>query len=443
MPDDSFEAAPSGAANLGGASQPGGPPRAGYEPDLDLAQRLLDGFAEDGTDGIGITRDSYGAGEQRAHDRAKRAALLLGLEVRTDAALNLYMTLPGRDRALPAAMTGSHLDSVPCGGNIDGAAGVAAGLAVLSGWRHASFVPPRDCTVMAIRAEESAWFPISYPGSKAAFGLLPADALELTREDTKQSLAKHMTALGGAPERLAAGEAFLKPTQIDRFIELHIEQGPHLIRHDAPVGIVTGIRGSFRFRHAAAIGTYAHSGAMPRVARKDAVVATARLLMALDEDWTHMEREGRDLVITFGKFATEPARADFSKVSGRVDFTIDIRSCEAETLRLMEERTREHAMQITEETGVQFELSLRTGSTPAPMDQGLCDSLTNAAARYGIKAVRMASGAGHDAAIFAGQGIVTAMIFVRNTNGSHNPDEAMSADDFACATRLLETALRS
>lgn len=443
MPDNSLEAAPSGAASLGGALRPDDPPWAGYEPDFDLAQHLLDGFAEDGADGIGITRDSYGAGEQRAHERAKRAALLLGLEVRTDSALNLYMTLPGQDRTLPAAMTGSHLDSVPCGGNIDGAAGVAAGLAVLSGWRHANFAPPRDCTVMAIRAEESAWFPISYPGSKAAFGLLPADALGLMREDTKRSLAEHMTALGGAPERVAAGEAFLKAAQIHRFIELHIEQGPHLIHNDAPVGIVTGIRGSFRFRHAAAIGTYAHSGAMPRIARKDAVVATARLLMALDDDWTRMEREGRDLVVTFGKFATEPARADFSKVSGRVDFTIDIRSCEAETLCLLEERTRKHATQISEETEVQFELGLPSGSTPALMDQRLCDILTNAAARYGIKAVRMASGAGHDAAIFAGQGIATAMIFVRNVNGSHNPDEAMSTDDFACATRLLEAALRS
>lgn len=443
MPNDSFETAPSAAAIPGGKSHLETRPETTCEPDLDLAQRLLDGFAKDGADGIGITRDSYGAGEQRAHDRARDAALLLGLEVRTDAALNLYMTLPGRHRALPAAMTGSHLDSVPCGGNIDGAAGVAAGLAVLSGWRHANFVPSRDCTVMAIRAEESAWFPISYPGSKAAFGLLPADAFELTREDTGQSLAQHMKALGGAPERVAAGDAFLKPAQIDRFIELHIEQGPHLIHHDAPVGIVTGIRGSFRFRHAAAIGTYAHSGAMPRVARKDAVVATARLLMALDEDWMRMEREGRDLVVTFGKFATEPARADFSKVAGRVDFTIDIRSCEAETLRLMEERTREHAMQITKETGVQFELGLRTGSSPALMDQRLCDILTNAATRHGIKAMKMASGAGHDAATFAGQGIATAMIFVRNVNGSHNPDEAMSADDFACATRLLEAALRS
>src|SRR5690606_19078185 len=104
-------------------------------------------------------------------------------EVRTDAALNLYMTLPGRDRSLPAVMTGSHLDSVPRGGNYDGAAGVIAGLAVLAGWVAAGYRPEADVTVMAVRAEESVWFPVSYAGSKAAFGLLPRGATALMRQD--------------------------------------------------------------------------------------------------------------------------------------------------------------------------------------------------------------------------------------------------------------------
>ncbi|MGI4860015.1 MAG: M28 family peptidase, partial [Janthinobacterium lividum] len=153
------------------------------EPDLPLAAALLDTLRSESSDGEGVTRDTYGAGEQRAHATLAAAARALGLEVRTDAAMNLYMTLPGRDRAAPVRMTGSHLDSVPRGGNFDGAAGVVAGLAVLAGWRHAGRTPAADLTTMAIRAEESAWFPVSYIGSKAAFGQLPAAALDARRQN--------------------------------------------------------------------------------------------------------------------------------------------------------------------------------------------------------------------------------------------------------------------
>lgn len=411
------------------------------QPDFDLAWSLLDGFAQDGAGGIGVTRDAYGAGEQRAHMRARAVAEGLGLEIRTDAALNLYMTLPGRDRALPVAMTGSHLDSVPCGGRYDGAAGVAAGLAVLSGWRRAGFQPPRDCTVMAIRAEESSWFPISYPGSKAAFGRLPAEALTLRRADTRCTLADHIADLSGDPDRLAAGAPALQPAAIDRFVELHIEQGPFLIGRDCPVGIVNGIRGSFRFRHAVARGAYAHSGATPRFARADAVLATARLLTALDAEWTAEEAAGRDLVVTCGRFLTEPEASDFSKIAGRVDFTLDVRSREPETLVRMEQRTRALAEAISAETRVSLDLGPVTGSRPADMDPKLRAYLVRAAAEMGIPALEMPSGAGHDAAIFAGMGVPTAMIFVRNANGSHNPDEAMAPEDFAAATRLLAAML--
>lgn len=411
------------------------------EPDFDLAWSLLDGFAMDGAGGVGVTRDAYGAGEERAHARARAVAEGLGLEVRTDAALNLYMTMPGRDRSLPVAMTGSHLDSVPCGGRYDGAAGVAAGLAVLAGWRRAGFQPPRDCTVMAIRAEESAWFPISYPGSKAAFGRLPAEALALRRADTRRTLAEHLSDLGGDPDRLAAGATALSPAAIDRFIELHIEQGPFLIGRDRPVGIVNGIRGSFRFRHAVARGAYAHSGATPRFARADAVLATARLLTALDAEWSAEEARGRDLVVTFGRFLSEPERSDFSKIAGRVDFTIDVRSREPETLVRMEARTRALADAIAAEARVAFDLGPVTGSRPADMDPKLRTDLVSTAADLGIPALEMPSGAGHDAAIFAGMGVRTAMIFVRNANGSHNPDEAMTPDDYALATRLLADIL--
>ena len=411
------------------------------EPDLDLARDLFARLGRIGHDGVGITRDSYGSGEQAAHDLIRREAEALGLSVRTDAALNLYLTLPGRDREAPVAMAGSHLDSVPRGGNFDGAAGVLAGIAVLAGWRRAGFVPPADTTVMAIRAEESAWFPASYIGSKAAFGVLPPEALAVCRRDNGRTLADHITDLGGDPDTVAAGEPALDPRRLSRFVEVHIEQGPMLVETAQPVGLVTGIRGSFRYRQARITGAYAHSGATPRAPRRDAVLAAARLVTAMDGLWERLEAAGRDLTVTFGRLATDPAEADFSKVAGRVDFCIDVRSFEPETLAEVETALHDSVARIAAQGGVRFDLGERTGSSPARMDAALRAAIHTEAEAMGTPLPDMPCGAGHDAALFAQQGVPSAMIFVRNANGSHNPEEDMDFDDFAIATRLLGRTL--
>src|SRR5271169_1646883 len=121
-------------------------------------EALFEQLRLDGLDEPGVTRDPYGSGEQRAHATVTRAAEALGLEIDHDDAANLYMTLPGRDRTAPVLVIGSHLDSVPHGGNFDGAAGVLAGLATVSALRTLGLTPERDIVVMAIRAEESVWF---------------------------------------------------------------------------------------------------------------------------------------------------------------------------------------------------------------------------------------------------------------------------------------------
>ncbi|OWK21749.1 hypothetical protein AJ88_11335 [Mesorhizobium amorphae CCBAU 01583] len=105
----------------------------------------------------------------------------LGAVARVDAAGNLFLTLNGRNPALPAIVIGSHLDSVPHGGNFDGAAGVVAGLAVMAELVGQNMQPPRDLILLATRAEEAVWFPLSYPGSEAALGLLKPRALEARR----------------------------------------------------------------------------------------------------------------------------------------------------------------------------------------------------------------------------------------------------------------------
>lgn len=405
----------------------------------DLARHLFHSLHEISFDGTGITRDAYGSGEQRAHDLITEAASALDLEVKRDGALNLYVTLPGADRSAPVRMTGSHLDSVPTGGNYDGAAGVVAGMTVLAACRRAGIVPPVDLTVMGIRAEESTWFPYSYLGSKAAFGLVDRSELSMKRQDTGQTLAEHIAECGGNPD--AFGNAWLSPAGIGRFVELHIEQGPVLVEAGLPVGIVTGIRGSFRYRDARILGEYAHSGATPRRSRRDAVRAAALWIAQVDTDWEDLEQLGKDLVVTFGKIGTDPAVHAFSKVSGKVDVCVDVRSLDTSVLEEADALLQRRLSEVARRTGVTAELGQRSGSSPAKMDAVLRDRMIRLAAARSIRCLPMASGAGHDAAVFAQQGVATGMIFVRNECGSHNPEEKMDLDDFMQGTQLLADVL--
>src|ERR1700733_9519477 len=150
-------------------------------PDLALAGSLFDRLSDATRRGRGIVRDSYGAGEQIAHDIMRSAGERIGLEVSVDAIGNLTMTLPGRDRSAQRIIIGSHLDSSPQAGNYDGAAGVVAGLCVVSALKEAGVYPRCDVSVMGIRAEESSWFNISYLGSGGAFGLLDPACLSIAR----------------------------------------------------------------------------------------------------------------------------------------------------------------------------------------------------------------------------------------------------------------------
>ena len=406
-------------------------------PDIGVAERLFEALRRETADGPGITRMSYGPGEAAAHFLVRELASELDLSISTDAASNLYMTLEGRSRG-PAIMVGSHLDSVPVGGNFDGAAGVAMGLSVLAGYRRLGVLPPRDVTVMAIRAEESTWFPASYIGSRAAFGRLTVSELDgLRRNGDGLILGDAIAVAGGEPHELRSGMAHLDPSAIEVFVEPHIEQGPVLLQAGVPVGIVTGIRGSFRYREACCLGRYAHSGATPRSARHDAVRASAALVEALDGLWDRFEADGHDLSITVGKFSTDPAEHAFSKVPGRVDLAIDVRSQSRETLEALRAGLKQCVGEIGRKHGVTFVLGCETGSRPAAMDPEVRQRLKVACDAEGIRWLSLASGAGHDAAVFAWMGVPTAMLLIRNEHGSHNPEEMMELDDFAVAARAL------
>jgi N-carbamoyl-L-amino-acid hydrolase len=398
-----------------------------------LAASLFDRLSAATRRGRGIVRDSYGAGEQAAHDIMRSAAESIGLEVSIDAIGNLMMTLPGRDRDAQRIIIGSHLDSVPQGGNYDGAAGVVAGLCVVSALKRVGVDPRGDVSVMGIRAEESAWFDIAYLGSGGAFGLLDPACLSIPRSDTGRSLESTLIERGFDPQAIRERRTLLDPSKIRAYLELHIEQGPTLVAEGLPAAVVTGIRGCKRFRNARCIGQYAHSGAVNRPHRHDAVAATVALLHHLESIWLQHEDAGADLVVTSGELFTDPAMHGPSKIAGETHFVLDVRSVSDATMDAVATEAREAAARIGAAYRVTFELGATSDSPAAVMDERLRASLLGRLDRP----FEMPSGAGHDAAIFAKLGIPTAMIFVRNENGSHNPDEAMTLDDFAVATQAM------
>ncbi|CDX51666.1 Amidase, hydantoinase/carbamoylase family protein [Mesorhizobium plurifarium] len=402
-----------------------------------LAGRLLETLAEATTDAPGITRVAYGPGERFAHDLVRNEGEKLGAGARVDAAGNLYLTLRGRNPDLPAIVIGSHLDSVAHGGNFDGAAGVVAGLAVMAELVEQGTRLPRDLIVLATRAEEAVWFPLSYPGSQAALGLLDPQALEARRSDSGRTLADHMREEGFDPDAVRRGVPGIDAERIAAFVEVHIEQGPRLLAAGAPVGIVTGIAGGFRYVDAKCLGAYAHSGAEPRFARHDAVLGFADLVAALETEWDALERDGDEATITFGRVQSDPTQHGGSRVLGELGFTLDVRSAEAAVLERVEARLRAALAEVGGKRGVTFEPGPCFTWEPATMSPALIGRLDRAATELQMRAPHVPSGAGHDAATFAGAGIPTAMLFVRNENGSHNPHEAMEIADLDQAIRLL------
>jgi N-carbamoyl-L-amino-acid hydrolase len=401
-----------------------------------LAATLFDQLRRDGLDDPGVTRDPYGAGEQRAHATVTEVAQRLGLRIEHDAAANLYMTLPGRDPSAKRVIVGSHLDSVPHGGNFDGAAGVVAGLVAVAALQRTGITLACDLTVMGIRAEESIWFQVSYIGSRGALGMLPDGALDVRRIDTGRTLADHMADCGGDPDALRARHRFLDPAQLRAYIELHIEQAPSLVAAGRPVAICTGIPGNFRYPDARIEGSHDHVG-LPRRFRHDAAMAGAEFAMALDGIWEAHEAKGVPMACTIGRFHTDPAAHGMTIVPGTFNFSLDVRAYDEAVLAELERQLDAIIASIEQRRGVRFHRGAKARAAVGHVDQPMKLVLETGAATLGIPVLELGSPASHDAAAFGAAGVPMGMIFIRNENGSHNPREAMAIDDFMAGTSLL------
>jgi beta-ureidopropionase / N-carbamoyl-L-amino-acid hydrolase len=406
-----------------------------------LAERLFRELREMSFDGVGISRETYGPGETDAMRLIEQVAIEHGLETRWDAARNLIVTLSGQDPEQSVVASGSHLDSVPQGGNFDGAAGVIATFLALLAAKECGPLH-RTIELYVLRGEESAWYGgPCYLGSRALFGLLSQDDLASKHRVSGESLADNMAKAGVDLAPITGARPLVDPACFHCWIELHIEQGPVLVAKDKPVGIVTGIRGNIRHRRVVCRGQAAHSGAVPRWLRHDAVLAMAELLMRIDEHWRVLLEWGEDLVVTSGIVETNAQEHAISRVPGEVSFVLEYRSQDARTLRSFEALVRSECAQIEAKRGVTFDLGASVYTEPARMSDRLVKLVESIAAEDGVPCEIMASGGGHDSAVFANVGIPSTMVFVRNDKGSHNPHEAMDYPDFFLGTEVLSRAL--
>ena len=408
---------------------------------LEFAKKIFDDIRAMSADVQGVTRQAFSAKETEVLDYLTKIGKSLQLEITPDRAGNVWMTLPGKDRSLPAFVAGSHVDSVPQGGNYDGLAGVTAALTVAWWMRQTGFQPVRDYTVLMMRGEESSFFGKAYMGSLGMLGKLTAKDLALKIRDGSCTLAEAMQSCGIDTEAVSGGKPLVDIDRIAAFVELHIEQGPTLdAQKEARAGIVTGIRGNIRHKAVRILGEAAHSGATDKPYRHDALMAFTDWMQRVDRAWDRWLIQGEDLVFTVGVLKMASSAA-ISVIPGEVTFSVDIRSLSADTVKRFHDLMQKYGEEVASERGVKIEYDPALVTAPSGEDAALSDRLETSAKAEGIPCMRLASGAGHDSAVLGNNGIPVAMIFVANQLGSHNPHEAMKMEDFMQGTDILWAAV--
>ncbi|MFA9949722.1 M20/M25/M40 family metallo-hydrolase [Dentiradicibacter hellwigii] len=297
-----------------------------------IAEKLFAEIRALSFDGVGISRDSYGDKESATADYLSAFAEENGLQTWRDRAANLRIGFPDTPADSPVIWCGSHIDSVPQGGNFDGLAGVTAGLLCLLAQQRSGRRSPLPLQVIGLRGEESAWFGKAYMGSSALLGKLDAEDLALRRRGNGETLGEAMQRVGADIDAIREQQRLFDPKKVRAFLELHIEQGPVMEARKLPVAVVSGIRGNIRHGRMQCLGEAGHSGTIPRWLRRDAVFAVSDLIMRLDGHWSDLLERGTDLVVTVGMLSTDAAEHAASRIPGQVTFSFEARSKSLDTL---------------------------------------------------------------------------------------------------------------
>jgi N-carbamoyl-L-amino-acid hydrolase len=389
----------------------------------DRLNRYLTELAEFGKSPTGTSRAAYTDADLAGRRYVMGLLREAGLEVRVDTGGNIFGRREGRQRGLPAILFGSHIDSVPDGGNYDGDVGSLGAIEVARTLGEQRITTRHPIEVVVFQNEEGGTI-----GSKLMAGGLTEAELDGVARSGK-TIREGIRLLGGDPARLS--EARRRPGDYLCYFELHIEQGGILDEAGIKIGVVEGIVG-IRWYEVTIRGFANHAGTTPMDRRKDAMLAAARLTVAVNEIIRGIP--GRQ-VGTVGRITALPGTVNV--IPGQVVLTIDLRDMSVETMTLATNRFHEAARRIEAETGTSIAFRTLSTNEPAPTDPRLQRVIGESARRLGLSTRTMPSGAGHDAQEVARIAPV-AMIFVPSVRGiSHSPEELSRPEDITNGANVL------
>lgn len=394
----------------------------------DLKQLAEIGRSDDG----GLYRMAFTDADMQGKDWLEARMREAGLETTRDGACNVIGRLPGKNPDAPTLLIGSHIDTVPCAGILDGTLGVLTGLECLRVLKQAGRVPDCDIELIAFSDEEGRFGGMF--GSQALAGQITPETIHSSADPAGERLEEAMKALGLDPWE--ALQARRDPESIGGYLELHIEQGPVLSQAGEQVGVVEAITGLFKWSITFS-GEPNHAGTTPMVMRRDAFMGVAdfahEVPRILDENGSERSRA------TIGRVELTPGSPN--TVPGEATFTIDVRDTDETTMNEIAAAIRKVLGAIARRRGLRFSYQVESWIKPVNCDPRLVGHVEAAAADGGLRYRRMESGAAHDAQIIASVCPV-AMIFVPSLEGkSHSPAEWTAWDDIEAGARVMLGAI--
>lgn len=407
----------------------GGAP-AGLAAGPEHVAELLSDFSSLSEPGPGVTRLAHTPLEREAHARFATSMRALGLGVRVDPAGNTIAELAGRDPGLPAIGTGSHLDSVPGGGQYDGIAGVVAAMVAAEELVGRGLAPRHPIRFVVFAAEEGARFGQACLGSRLAAGLMSEEVLHARHDSAGVSVAEAMTRVGLDPA--AAARTPWEAQDWAAFVELHVEQGGELERLGLPLGVVDLVSGSTRLGVDLS-GRASHTGATPMANRADALTAASEIVLAAEALATDPQHRGTRA--TVGRLDVLPG--SITTIPGRVRMAVDIRDTDADRQRATAAELVRRTRAICDRRGIDFDVELLGDASPVLLPSWVRDVLAATADQVGTPYRTLTSGASHDAQMI-NHIVPTGMLFVPSRAGlSHVPDEWTDEADIHVGVRVL------
>ncbi len=375
----------------------------------------------------GVTRVGFSEADLAAREYVMAQMRDAGLDVRVDPAGNIFGRRTGSEN-LPTLLFGSHIDSVPRGGNFDGDVGSLGALEVMRSFNNKKVSTRHPLEMVIWTNEEGHHFGRGLLGSSAAAGLLPADVLGRKDEEGK-TLADWLRRYGQDPARLA--DARIPADSLAAYLELHIEQGGVLDESKIQIGVVQGIVG-IHWWTCTATGFANHAGTTPMTRRQDALAAAARAALAVREE---VRAEPGRQVGTVGYVRVEPGARNI--IPGRVEFPVELRDLDKEKVLRIWARIEKRFAEIAKEENVKLDCVPLQADEPALTDPAMQADIRAAARAAQLTALDLPSGAGHDAQQIAHLAPI-GMIFVPSRGGiSHSPREYTSPEDFANGAEVL------